>query len=126
MDGWEVVVHPVEAPLGSIFGGRFDFGFQTDLIDELRGARGIDARTPDADELGQGARSQTLYVDAGVRPGPSERIYVEVRAEPGGPVVWEREYPAHTSTDVDSFIDALIRDIARDVAAVVRAAATAA
>ena len=125
VDGWEVVVQPVEAPVGSVLGGRFDFRFQTDLIDELQGVRRVAARSPDADELVRGARGRTLYVDTGLRSGRAGRVFVEVRQEPGGPVIWDRDYTVQSAGgDADRIMATLVHDIARDVAAVVRAAAT--
>lgn len=120
VEDWEVVVQAPEGAVGTVAGGTLDRTFQVDLIDELQSARGILARTPEADELIDGTRGQTLYLDADVRPGASGRVVVFLRQSVGGPAVWENEYLVQSGSALDDFTGGLINDIARDVAAVVR------
>lgn len=120
VDDWEVVVEAPEGAVGTVAGGKLDRTFQVDLIEELRSGNGIPARTPETDELIDGTRRQTLYLEADVRPGSAGRVTILLRQSPGGATVWESDYLVRSEAAFDDFTGGLINDIARDVAAVVR------
>ena len=86
VDDWEIVVQAPESAVGTVAGGQLDRTFQADLIDELQSARGIPARVPNADELVDGTRDRTLYLEAVVHPGSTGRLINDTARDVAGVV----------------------------------------